>query len=102
MILSPVKTELFQLEPQKTGTTVVECITGPPYHASSETRPRPFAWFAWFAFRDGTNPKAGPAAKLGGPPAVAVPAAAVTDARQTVATTAASTDLKFILAPFGE
>ena len=48
------------------------------------------------------KPKAGPAATLGGrpPAAVAVPAAATIVARQTVATTAASTDLEFIFAPF--
>ncbi len=40
---------------------------------------------------------------LGGPPAaVAVPAAATTDARHMVAATAASTDLEFILTPFCE
>jgi hypothetical protein len=49
--------------------------------------------------RDGTKPKAGPAAMLGGPPAVAVPAAA-TVARHTLATTAATIGFKLIWTPF--
>ena len=49
--------------------------------------------------RDGTNPNAGPAVMLGGPPAVAVLAAA-TAAAQTVARAAAAIHLELMLTPF--
>ena len=73
----------------------MECITGPLFHASKSKCPPCALW--WFALCEGTNPKAGPAATLAGPPAaVAVPAAATTDARQTAATAAPIIHLKLI------
>src|SRR4051794_20757159 len=79
--------ELPQLEPQKTGTTVVECMTGPLCQSSRLTRPR---GFDWFALCEGMNPEAGPAAMLGGPPAaLAPPTYAATAAIETSTTTPA-------------
>ena len=98
--LSPTNDELDHFEPQKTGTTVVvECITGPPDHWSSETCPPGLAWFAWLTLCDGTKPEAAPAARLGGPPAgPALAAAATPDASARLATTAII-HLKLMLLP---
>src|SRR4051794_6401399 len=97
-----MKLELPHAVPQKTGLTVVECMTGPLCHVRLTTWPPPPPWLPpWPAFRDGMNPKAGPAAMLGGPPAaVAVPAAATTAARhRTAIPVTATIDVRLISPP---
>ena len=96
--LSPTNDEFAQLEPQKTGTTVVACITGPLCHDSWRTRDGR----ALLAWRDGMKPCAGLASSAAGwLPTLALLPAATMPATQSAVTTEAATDLPLTLYPLG-
>src|SRR5437764_9369873 len=97
--MAPANLELPHEVPQKTGTSVVECMTGPPPHSRFETWVRASAFAAW-AFA-GTKPDAGPDASSGLPPRPAADAAltATTAAQATARATTARIALLLMFLP---